>query len=61
MSDRPNILFITTDHLRYDTLGYTGDPVIKTPNIDELASDSVNFSNYYRHLDSIEDFKHPTY
>jgi len=47
MSDRPNILFITTDHLRYDTLGFTRDPVIKTPNIDKLASESVSFSQYF--------------
>ncbi len=47
MTDKPNILFITTDHLRYDTLGFTGDPVIKTPNIDKLASESVNFSQYF--------------
>lgn len=47
MSERPNILFITTDHLRYDTLGFTGDPVIQTPAIDKLASESVIFSNWF--------------
>ncbi len=33
MEKRPNILFITVDHLRYDTLGHTGDPVIQTPRL----------------------------
>ncbi|MBT3375960.1 MAG: sulfatase-like hydrolase/transferase [Lentisphaerae bacterium] len=47
MDDRPNILLITTDHLRYDTLGCHGDPVIRTPNIDRLAAQSVDFSNYF--------------
>lgn len=47
MSDRPNILFITTDHLRYDTLGYTGDPLIQTPAIDALAQTGVRFSNCF--------------
>jgi arylsulfatase len=43
----PNILFITTDHLRHDTLGYAGDPVIQTPAIDRLASESVRLSNCF--------------
>jgi arylsulfatase len=47
MINRPNILFITTDHLRHDTLGFAGDPVIKTPNIDTLASQSVRFSHCF--------------
>jgi len=47
MNYKPNILFITTDHLRYDTLGFTGNPVIKTPAIGILASQSVSFSQYF--------------
>jgi len=47
MSDQPNILFITADHLRYDTLGHTGDPVIQTPAIDRLASEGVRFANCF--------------
>ena len=38
MPSRPNVLLITTDHLRADTLGYAGDPVIETPAIDSLAA-----------------------
>lgn len=44
---RKNILFIMCDQLRYDYLGCTGHPTIKTPNIDALASRGVNFSNTY--------------
>jgi len=47
MTDSPNILFITADHLRYEPLGFTGDPVIKTPAMDTLASQSVSFSQYF--------------
>jgi arylsulfatase A-like enzyme len=43
----PNILFITTDHLRYDTLGYTGDPAIQTPSIDRLAAESVRLNRFF--------------
>jgi arylsulfatase len=47
MADTPNILFITTDHLRYDTLGFTGDPVIRTPVIDSLAARSMSFTQCF--------------
>jgi arylsulfatase len=43
----PNILFITADHLRYDTIGCHGDPAIRTPAIDALARDGVDFNNYF--------------
>jgi arylsulfatase A-like enzyme len=44
---RPNILFVTADHLRYDTLGHTGDPVIQTPAIDRLAKEGVRFEQLF--------------
>ena len=47
MMKRPNILFMTTDHLRYDTLGYTGDPLVQTPAIDALAEKSTRFSKCF--------------
>ncbi|MBN1675297.1 MAG: sulfatase-like hydrolase/transferase [Kiritimatiellae bacterium] len=45
MPGKPNILFVTADHLRYDTLGCNGDPVIQTPAIDRLAAEGVCFDN----------------
>lgn len=42
---RKNILFIMCDQLRYDYLGCTGHPTIKTPNIDKLAARGVTFAN----------------
>jgi arylsulfatase A-like enzyme len=39
----PNILFIMADQLRWDYLGCTGHPHIKTPEIDALAARGVNF------------------
>lgn len=47
MMKRPNILFMTTDHLRYDTLGSTGDPLVQTPAIDALAEKSTRFSKCF--------------
>jgi arylsulfatase A-like enzyme len=42
---KPNILFLLTDQWRASALGYAGDPNVKTPNIDQLASQSVNFTH----------------
>ena len=42
-----NILFIMADQLRYDYLGCTGHPYIRTPNIDALARRGVRFDNAY--------------
>lgn len=42
---KPNLIYIMADQLRYDVLGYTGDKVAITPNIDKLAKQSVNFTN----------------
>ncbi len=42
---QPNVLFILTDQWRASALGYMGDPNVKTPHLDELARQSVNFVN----------------
>ena len=44
---RPNIIIIITDDQGYGDLGYTGNPHVKTPNIDAFASESVRFNNFY--------------
>ncbi|MFI3259019.1 MAG: sulfatase [Rikenellaceae bacterium] len=42
---RPNIVYVFADQLRAQALGYAGDKNVISPNIDKLASESVNFSN----------------
>lgn len=42
-----NILFIMADQLRWDHLGCSGHPALKTPNIDALAARGVRFTNAY--------------
>ena len=41
----PNIIFILTDQWRASALGYAGDPNVKTPHLDRLAKDAINFKN----------------
>ena len=42
---RPNLLFIFADQLGYTRCGYAGDNKARTPNIDKLASQGINFCN----------------
>ena len=42
---KPNILFVFGDQWRQQATGYTGDPNVKTPNIDALSKESVNFTH----------------
>jgi arylsulfatase len=39
-----NIVLLYADDWRFDTLGCAGNPVVKTPNLDRLASDGVRFA-----------------
>ncbi|MDO8544780.1 MAG: sulfatase-like hydrolase/transferase [Opitutaceae bacterium] len=40
---RPNIVFVLTDDQRWNSLGVTGNPVVKTPHLDRLAAEGVLF------------------
>ena len=44
---RPNIIVISTDQQRYDTLGVTGNEIVKTPHLDSLADNGVLFTHAY--------------
>lgn len=46
-SDRPNIVFFFSDDQAYDTLGCYGNPDVKTPNIDRLATRGIAFDRHY--------------
>jgi arylsulfatase A-like enzyme len=43
----PNLLLITTDQQRGDTLGVDGNPVVRTPVLDRLARQGVYFTAAY--------------
>jgi arylsulfatase A-like enzyme len=40
----PNVLLIMTDQQAWNAVGYSGNRMIKTPNLDRLAREGVNFS-----------------
>ena len=41
----PNVLFIITDQQRADNNGFMGNEVLRTPNLDQIASEGTVFEN----------------
>ncbi|GAB3661659.1 arylsulfatase [Echinicola sediminis] len=46
-SQKPNVILIITDDQGYGDLGFTGNPHVQTPNIDQLARESTRFNQFY--------------
>lgn len=44
---RPNIVFILADDLGYGDVGFNGQKLIRTPNIDRLAKEGAKFTQFY--------------
>jgi arylsulfatase A-like enzyme len=44
---KPNIIFILTDDHRWDALGYAGNKIIQTPEMDKLAKEGVYFKKAF--------------
>jgi arylsulfatase A-like enzyme len=47
-ADRPpNVIIVMPDDMGYGDLGATGNPVIRTPHLDQFASESAQLSHFY--------------
>jgi len=44
---RPNIVVVLVDDLRWDELGCSGHSFVRTPNIDRIATEGVRFRNAF--------------
>jgi arylsulfatase A-like enzyme len=44
---KPNILFVFADQLRYAALGSSGNQIVRTPNLDRLASQGMTFDRAF--------------
>lgn len=44
---KPNVVFVITDDQGYPELGCHGNPLVKTPNIDALFRESVQFDQFH--------------
>ncbi|HVV98983.1 MAG TPA: sulfatase-like hydrolase/transferase, partial [Planctomycetaceae bacterium] len=47
MSRRPNVLIVMSDEQSWDTMGCTGNPAARTPNLDALCAESTSFDHAY--------------
>ena len=46
-ASRPNIIFIMADDQGWGDVGYYDHPVLKTPNLDEMAAAGLRFDRFY--------------
>jgi len=46
-ADRPNVVLILVDDLRWDEIGAAGHPFARTPNIDRIAREGAYFRNAF--------------
>lgn len=44
---RPNVVIVITDDQGYGDLGCTGNPILKTPNIDKFYNESIRLQNFH--------------
>ena len=47
LPEKPNVLLVLTDDQGYGDLSCHGNPVLKTPNLDKLHSESIRFTDYH--------------
>ena len=44
---RPNVIFFITDDQGYGDISAYGNPILKTPHLDRLRSESVHFEDFH--------------
>ncbi|MEM0964955.1 MAG: sulfatase-like hydrolase/transferase [Verrucomicrobiota bacterium] len=47
VDERPNIIFILTDDQRADHVGFMGNEIVQTPNLDHMAAEGTVFDNAF--------------
>jgi arylsulfatase A-like enzyme len=47
LEEKPNIILIFADDLGYGDIGCYGNKVIRTPNIDRMATEGMRFTDFY--------------
>jgi len=47
IADEPNVVLIFVDDMGYGDLSCYGHPIIKTPNLDQMAADGIRLTSFY--------------
>ncbi len=47
MDSKPNVIIVMTDDQGYPELSIHGNPILKTPNLDKFAENSVRFGDFH--------------
>ena len=47
LADKPNVILIMTDDQGYGDLSCHGNPILKTPHLDRLHSESIRFTDFH--------------
>ena len=45
--NKPNIILLMADDLGYGDVGYNGNTIIRTPNLDEMSKAGIRFDRFY--------------
>lgn len=45
--EKPNVIIVMADDQGYGDLSLTGNPVLSTPNLDQLARESIRFTDFH--------------
>ena len=43
----PNVILIMSDDQGWGDVGFNGNKVVQTPNLDQMAADGVRFDRFY--------------
>src|SRR3954447_10414522 len=44
---KPNIVVVVADDMGWRDTGYNGNPIVKTPHLDDMAAKGVRFDYFY--------------
>jgi len=46
-AERPNVILVVADDQGWGDTGYSGHPIVKTPNLDAMANEGLVFNRFY--------------
>ncbi|MYJ74374.1 MAG: sulfatase-like hydrolase/transferase, partial [Gammaproteobacteria bacterium] len=47
MADKPNVILVMSDDQGWTQTGYYGHPLLRTPNLDDMAAKGLRMDRFY--------------